>query len=525
MNSYETQGNLTFSPDESLQVEAGDTLHVYLSGISHLVSADGGEYEYFPSKYTIGLQHAGGEMWSENGHMVAEAISQYSELTEIPVEIHYLEEYTGSSDVLQKLYDEGKPMPDLLVATKSNQYDYIRLARQGLLLDFSSYMEKDESLNEEVYYSKILQGGKIEEGSYILPILFNMNGLITSAGYLKEIGVEMPSENSSFEDILYLLEKSCKAMESFDYREAIFEESGMRAGGYIPSILLSAAYPRYYEEKIGVGKEALTDIFSLMKAYNRQEFMNIPGWENNEYLLNVNDNVKSMDIYFQREEAIENIGIFLTGGRCGGTNYFSSLLTDAAYFHAEYGDNLVVGGIPTMEGPDTYSANITLMAMGFSETKYPEIVYNLSRYLMDYEYSMAYGFSVNKEITEKQLEDIQSTYMTIYDDSLWGSFRLGLMTEDQIKSRVTNMEPLDKETVQIIRHMLEHIAGAGLPNGLVENIMINSMLNMVGDDRMIPEEAANWIIEKQEEHQALLGTLEPFYDEVYEQTIKLGGLP
>lgn len=35
---------------------------------------------------------------------------------------------------------------------------------------------------------------------------------------------------------------------------------------------------------------------------------------------------------------------------------------------------------------------------------YFESVYELARYLMDYKYPTAYGFSINKANTEKQLE-------------------------------------------------------------------------------------------------------------------------
>ena len=72
-----------------------------------------------------------------------------------------------------------------------------------------------------------------------MPVLFNLNGLITTRSYLDEIGADFDEEDiQTYDDVISLLEKSCIEMSLEQRREAIFEASGlMMAGTYIPSIL------------------------------------------------------------------------------------------------------------------------------------------------------------------------------------------------------------------------------------------------------------------------------------------------
>lgn len=510
------------------QMQTGDKLLVYLSGISHGFKTEKGDFTIYPSKYHVGTRAVGGEIDAISGNVFAQAIMEYSEQKGIPVEIHFLEEEFSGTDPFQELYNQGKPLPDLLVVGKYTRYDYNRLVQQGLLLDFDPYIQQDEAWSDtERYYSKVLEGGRLSGGQCALPILFNLNGMITSASYLQEIGMASLPETITYQEGLQLLEKSCIEMRESKQKEAIFDTNGMAAGRYIPSILTAAAYSNYFEEVDGdcvLDANVIESIFHLMERFNEQEFVNVIGWENKTYLENVNSRNKSLLLSGLEKDAYQNIGVFLSGGRCGGANYYNSLLTDAAYFHSVYTENndeMVLRGIPTFQDENSYSANISLMAFSFASTKYPEIVYDMGRYLMDYEFPPFYGFSVNQELTEKQLEDIQKTTITIYPDWIWSSYMAGDIDGEELKNQIEEMKPLNKESVDMIRNMLNHIAGAGLPCSVLEYSLYSSMLNMVGDGVMTPKEAAAWVIENMEHHLEIQKELEPFYDEAYEASIRL----
>ena len=56
--------------------------------------------------------------------------------------------------------DQGKPLPDMLFVGKFSRYDYVRMAEQELLLDFTDMVEQDETLGDQ-YYQEVIRGGKI----------------------------------------------------------------------------------------------------------------------------------------------------------------------------------------------------------------------------------------------------------------------------------------------------------------------------------------------------------------------------
>lgn len=505
-------------------------LVVYLSGISHdFINENASSEEervisLYPSKYTVGFSVVGGEMNCPYGNIFAKALADFTKKTDIPIEIHFLEEYTGPSDCLQVIYDEGRELPDMLLVGRNPHYDYPRLAKQGLLLDFTEYAALDETLQDtELYYKRVIEGGKIRGRQYAMPILFTMNGMITSDSYLQSIGKQAPKQGETFEDILFLLEEGCKEEVNSDKTLAIFENSGMMIGGqYLPSILTAAAYPNYFDENMEnvlLQPKIISSIFEMMKWYNRQDAAAVLNGENNSYLQNTEDLKLKSSIYQAKETEIEDgIGFVLSGGRSGGRNMHSNLLTDAAYFQTFYqkhDEEMVLYGIPTIEDAEEYSANISLAAFGFQTTQHPEEVYQLARYLMDYEFPPFYGFSIHRENTQKQLNDVQKTTTTIYPDSVWGAVTSGSFKLEELQEMIQKIEPMDAKYIAIIQNMLENIAGAGLPYHPLEGDMYRSMLYK----DLSPQETAEWIIEHLKEHLKMQEDLEPFYDAAYNDSI------
>lgn len=488
----------------------------------------------YPSRYTTGTMLSGGDINSPNANIFEKALQDYSIESGLEIEVHYLEEgYDGKTDILQKIMNENGKLPDLLILNKQPQYDYYRLAEQGYLLDFSNFTVQDDRLqNQQLYYHEVMDGGKINSKQYAIPLLFSMNAMITNDTYLREIDCQIPEDDVMYEDILSILKKSCIAMEKSNTIAAIHEVSGSRAiGHYIPSILTASAYPSYFSsstKEIVVSKEIIAEIFEVMEYYNRQEFASIVDWEENSYIENIQTGEsKSFHIPFS-SDANEYFGILLSGGRSGGVGFFSSLLTDVAFMQTIYeknGKEMVFCGIPTVKSADAYAANISMAAYGMATTEYPEEVYDLVRYLMDYEFPYQYGFSVNKEITNNQIEDAQKTTICVYPEYIWNNTN-SIMTQAELEDDLFYVDFLSSENAAIIQNMLGNIAGAGLPYAVLEYNMYNSMLNMVGDEKMTPEEAGEWVITQWNQYLDQLDNWEPFYDVNFNNSIQLyGDLP
>ena len=82
--------------------EKPEKLVVYLNASSHtFVSQESGEevFTYYPSTYSLGTMPTGGEFNSPRGNIFEQALAEYAGQTGIPIEVHYVEEYVGDSDV------------------------------------------------------------------------------------------------------------------------------------------------------------------------------------------------------------------------------------------------------------------------------------------------------------------------------------------------------------------------------------------------------------------------------------------
>ena len=152
-------------------------------------------------------------MDSPNVNVFEKVIKQYSNENEIEIEVHYLEEAyaSGEYDILQQIVDMNGKLPEVLILSKQPPYDYYQLAEQGYLLDFSEYVNSDNILKgSDSYYQEVLKGGIIAEKQVALPLLFNMNAIMTSTSFLGSIGLNVPEYGATYEEVLYILEESLK---------------------------------------------------------------------------------------------------------------------------------------------------------------------------------------------------------------------------------------------------------------------------------------------------------------------------
>lgn len=524
--------------DASEISELNNKLIIYMSAPTHTFrtyDAKGNtiDVNIYPSRHVIGSVISGGDINSPNANIFEKALNEFAKKNNIEVEIHYLEENSGNGDILQNIVNSGEELPDLLLLNRSPVYDYYRLAEQGYLEDLSDLFENMNEIQvKEEYYQTVLEGGKMFGKQYAIPILFNLNGLIVSERYLTSIGQTIPDEPMSYSEILYRLKEGCIAMEDSEMVNAIYETSGYRSNGrYIASILMGAAYAQYFDESskcLIVSENSVASIFDLMLYYNTQEFASIGGWKNKSYFENIN-NMYNKSVQLEGlGEIDESIGFFLSGGRSGGVSFYNSLLTDAVYFQTVYknrGDKLVLQGIPTISDKTTYAANVSLAAYVLNASEKQEEIYSLICFLMDYEFPMQYGFSINKKITEKQLNSIQETVIAVYPHDIWDGVD-SIRPKAELEEEIIYTGPLEAEYVEIIRNMLENIEGAGLPYGILEYYMFDSVNNLVGDRELTPEKAGKWVISQWKKYLDIQDTLHPFYDQAYIDSITwIGKIP
>ena len=69
---------------------------------------------------------------------------------------------------------------------------------------------------------------------------------------------------------------------------------------------------------------------------------------------------------------------------------------------------------------------------------------------------------------------------------------------EELEQNLMYTEPLDEKTVEVIRNMLDHIAGAGLPCAVLEVSPYNSMVRMIGSNQMTPDEVGDWVVKTME---------------------------
>ena len=513
--------------DEAIKEEnKPEKLVVYINGSPNTIESQYVSDEFYPTNYTIGPRHINGIPEASGGNVFQTILEEYEEKTGINIEIYYLDD-PGVDEryALQELYETGQDMPDLVIANKYHQYDYYNMAKQGLLLDVSPYISNDdEKQDDELYFKRILDDGKIYGKQYIIPLTFNINALITSDSYLNEIGFQISESQVDYEEIIYLLKHSCMEMVNSKGKEAIYESSGTFNGQYIMGIMLSAAYDDYFDDEVNstfISEEVLTSIFQVMELYIQQEYTNLYGYENLTYdQLRNSGESKKMYINTMLSGQDESIGIFLTGGRGGGSNISHNVILDAVYFNSKFkerNEEMIFVPIPTYDESDAYSANVETFMFSFSDCAYPEAIYDLMSYLMEYDLGIEMGLSISREITEKQLNEAQNTFLTIApNESSWANMMLGLVSREEILESMEELKPLDSNYIDSIRSALNNLSGAGLPYYPLEGLIFRRALEDIGEGQRSPSEAAVWSISKIEERLNLMESNIAFYDETYE---------
>lgn len=453
------------------EAETPEKLRVYLNGLpASSMGPEGETYDYYRSGYTFGLHLEGADMDAIDGHSIYQALLEYGETNHIEFDFCW---YQSEEELAYYLEEDRKQnsLPNLVLSGRSC-LDIEEWMREGRLADFSALIQADETLSDEKYYQKVIQAGAIGENQYILPYLFNMNGFITAEDTLSRLAYQLP-EDFTYEEVLELFRRSCEFCMDDPFTEALTQRAGGMGDYYLPVILGSAARPSVIDRDAGevpVTEKEFTRLVELMQMFYAQEFgISLPidtaEWDaKNEMVYQFKD-----EVYMEAAEMVEHQLILLDGGNSWGVNQYSSLLGDAIYMNSYYKDEgrtMILEAIP-MAQEAAYAANITGFGFCFEGEPYIETVYDILKYLMDYEFKIPFGFSVNREVTEKQLKMAETTSYTYMPEGTymhaWNAEEAEMLA-DWHKKWTEELRPLDKEYCEKIREILNQIGAVALPN-------------------------------------------------------------
>lgn len=449
-----------------------ERLRVYLNGIpAESQNHDGEEYKYYTSGYTFGLYGVFSDIDAIDGHCIYQALLEYGEKNEIEFEFVF---YQCEEELCAYIEEDQKQnnLPNLVLSGRPC-IDIEQWMRERRLADFSALMQDDEELNEEGYYQKILQGGAMGESQYLLPYLFNVNGFITTEDALSRMAYQMP-ENFTYEDAIELFRSSCEACMGDEYIGALTQKTGSMGDDYLPILLISAAKTSlidWNQREVLVSEKEFTKVVELMQVFYAQEYgISLP-IDTEEWKAKHEEKGWFTDSAYYRDpaEQINHQLVLLEGGNSWGANQWSSLLGDAIYmnsFYKDAGREMVLSAIPMTEGGG-YAANMTGFGFCFEGEPYIETVYDILRYLMDYEFKIPFGFSVNRKITEKQLSMAESTNYEYTPGGgymhTWNDAEAEMIAEWHDKW-IVELSPLDKKYCDQIRETIEGIGDVAKPN-------------------------------------------------------------
>ncbi len=455
---------------KQVDIEKPEKLRVYLNGIPASSDGyDGESYEYHTSGYTFGLYQTNADIDAVDGHSIYQALLEYGKQNQIEFDFVWYQ----SSEELEYYLEEDKKqnyMPNLVLSGRPC-LDIEQWMRTEELGDFSALIQEDETFNDEMYYQKIVQAGSVGERQYILPYLFNVNSFITAEDTLDKLSYHLP-EDFTYEEALELFGRSCEFCADEPYVEALTQRTGGMGDYYLPVILGSAARPSVIDrerEKVMVTEKEFIKLVELMQLFYMQEFgISLPV-DAAEWDAKREENPWFKDkVYLDAAEQVAHQMIFLDGGNSWGVNQYSSLLGNAIYMNSYYKDEnrtMILRAIPMID-ESAYAANITGFGFCFKDEPYIETIYDILKYLMNYEFKIPFGFSVSRTVTEKQLEMAETTNYAYMPDGTymhaWSAEEAEMLAQWK-ENWTEELSPLDKKYCDQIREILNQIGVAALP--------------------------------------------------------------
>jgi len=477
----------------------GDTervteLTIYMVG-DEVVSSKG---SYFTSMYSLGGDYWGKALaWGEKGHIYYDAIRTFEEDTGIELIVYC---FDSTEEIYAQLEVDSKngTMPDVIVGdANSGSFNVYSYLNSDYFVDLSGYLKE----NEGQYYERVLEGGTVNGAQYIMPLVFNMNVLFSSKRILGENGLEF----YEYESYTQICEKLTELLRDKK------DERGIAAVSELVSWLMNAPYMiidgasgqdwfNYATGTPEVNEEYVYLLYDFEKARLEQEFGK--EWDEIKQSAKLHQNIlesqKSKSATFhnwmygnQTFGDIYDLNIIMLEGGGHSTIQLRSALAQAVYMNSKYedlDDELVYVAIPTYEDNMAYTANVTMYAGVTSQCEDAEIAFSFVKWLADYEVPWQMGLSIQKENTERMVEERRNTVYTLYPGM--GAFDPEVDPENNEKwlGEPYAIAELDDEICDYFLDMLEHIGTATLPDGELRNrvyaLILDGLLNDISKEQV-----------------------------------------
>lgn len=448
-----------------------EPLSVYVMGISNSYTDSEGEKIEYASAVTLGLETTIYMPGYTQGNVMIQALLDYGKESNTEIEITG---FSASPPMLEKL-NEAKQQgtaPDLVIVIKQFSDDFhaswLELLKESAFEDLTPYL----NLASDQYYHTVLRCGRFKEKQYIVPLLFDLNGVITSEEFLDTIGQDFPDQDTSLEEWIHWLQEICIALQTDSETLALYEATSVRES-YLLNVLVAAAGLYGLEDSSSITPETMAMVLEMMRDFLEQDFMTIPGYEEKSYA----ENSSSMQAKYRRlsggpsfaEDPLYKrnmLGVLLNGG-CGGTMINSSFIMQAyamESFYEEENQTICVGGIPLLGSPRQYAASARILAFCPAGSDQVEEAGDLVQYLMDYDYAPEIGISINRQQVEKDLEELTHTSKELYIQPVYDPFAQEAVQEEMFNQSKVMFAPMSEAVAEQLRYLLDHIEGASLPS-------------------------------------------------------------
>lgn len=475
--SSDIEGNKTIhyeAPEELKIFIVSDAVHEYYQ-------SEDRENTYYTTMMSLGDFEVTTTTYGEEGFMFHDAFAKYQEETGIKLDIHWYERTFTMEEELAKLSESEQP--DLIISTNATTADYYRYMEEGNFYDLTELFEQHEIYSGEQYYNQILKAGEYEQKQYIVPLLFNVDTIMGS----KEKWKEMDFHVSDITNHSELLDALIYAQQQGNVEQVATQFVSVSAM-YLPYSIYSSSGERWIDHDnrtVNLDEELFRKMGIFYQQYIEEQFEEelIPGeripWANTKHA----SICKMIENEVQLSDFMDGIGCFVEGGGSFQT-YLHSAAAQAWYYESRYRDmknEFEIYAMPGINGGTT--AHVSYLGMVHQSSKHPEAAFDFLKYLMDSEVPAFFGLSVNREITDKQLE-----YLTNTSYYLRPGLQIRLEDGSLADSEADYLiQPMTAETRDKIEAIIEDIETVTLPNWPVYDMIERQLQSYVKGECSIEE--------------------------------------
>lgn len=460
--------------------DSAEKLSIYILGdatTEHFVSEDKTNI-FYTTLMHLG-EYCSTVCYGEQGFLFYDAFHQYEEQTGIELDLHW---YRYPDELGNALLSADKSeLPDLIITNYTSTADFYRYMKEGFFYNLTPYTEEEGLYTQQEYYNSVLEAGCLNGEQYILPIIFNIDTVMGNADNWQRLGLRFDTAQTH-EEFLNLLLQAQREKQVKEVAGHFLTEIAL----YTPYILYDSAAEKwvdYETEEVQLDRSRFSKMAEFYRNFLEEQFDEVKAGEDLSWAHT--KHIETMlAVVGHAEEYLDEKGCILEGGGA-----FQSTLHSAAaqawYYESRYQDMGKSFALEAIPGKDQgVTAHVSYFGGVLSTTKYPQAAYDFLRYLMDAEFFCGFGLSVNRENTERILEELTG---------LEYELRYGLQStqEDGTPYKTENdytVHPMSEQTREKLEGMLERISSVSLPNWPVYEILWKQ-LESYGKGEISVEEA------------------------------------